>query len=365
MVIRSTTPLTTVPVPLGKKSYDIEIGSGCLNRIGTALEMFAPVSSAVILTDQNVQRFGYAQRVADFVSQCGVDVNVLSIEAGERSKTIETVNVLWNVLCDDRIDRRAVLFAVGGGVIGDIAGFVAATFARGIRFFQVPTTLLAQVDSSIGGKVGIDLPNAKNMVGTFQQPLGVLADTEVLSTLPKEQFLCGMGEVVKYAVALDAELFRFLESHITDICNREPKTLRHIIAACCRIKAKLVAEDEFDLNGQRALLNYGHTFGHVFEVMSNFTLLHGLAVSVGSIYAARLALKIGLIQQTLLDKHLALFESLGLPTALDRPVDGTQAVEMMQRDKKTEFGKLRFVLPTGLGQCRLIEGIDPKFIADA
>ncbi|MDR0871238.1 MAG: 3-dehydroquinate synthase [Planctomycetaceae bacterium] len=357
--------LQTVPVPLGEKSYHIEIGSDNLEHIGEVLETFAPVSSAVILTDRNVQQLGYAQRVAENVSLRGIDTNILSIEAGEQSKTVETANALWNALLEDGTDRRSVLLAVGGGVVGDIGGFVAATFARGIRFFQVPTTLLAQVDSSVGGKVGLDLPNAKNMVGAFHQPLGVLVDTQTLATLPDEQFLSGLGEVAKYAVSLDADLFQFLEQNTESVNKREPETLQKIVVACCKLKAGIVAEDEFDTKGHRVLLNYGHTFGHVFEIMSKFTLLHGLAVAAGSIHAAKLALKLGLIDETLLNRHLALFKALRLPTVLDTEIDWEQAAEIMQYDKKTEFGKLCLVLPTGPGQCQLIDDIGTKLVAES
>ncbi|GHT41244.1 3-dehydroquinate synthase [Planctomycetales bacterium] len=273
-------------VSLGNRNYDIEIGTGNLKNAGTFLNSFKPVSLAVILTDTNVQRFGYAERVAEAIAETGVDANILSVGAGEQSKAIETANTLWETLLEDGIDRKAVLVAVGGGVVGDLGGFVAATFARGIRFFQVPTTLLAQVDSSVGGKVGIDLPKGKNAVGAFHQPLGVLIDTQTLQTLPVEQYLSGLGEIVKYGASLDVKLFEYLETNVEKINQRDNETLQQIVEQCCRIKAKIVVEDEFETTGRRILLNYGHTFAHSFEIISNFTILHGLAVSIGLIYAA-------------------------------------------------------------------------------
>jgi 3-dehydroquinate synthase len=348
-----------IPVSLGSRSYDITIGDGCLRNVGSMLAGFQPISSAVVLTDTNVQHFGYAEQVAASIADVGISAHVLSVAAGEQSKTIETANSLWEMLLADSTDRKAVIVAVGGGMIGDLGGFVAATFARGIRFFQVPTTLLAQVDSSVGGKVGIDLSTAKNMVGAFHQPLGVLIDTETLQTLPEEQYLSGLGEVVKYGVSLDAALLEFFESHIVPIKRRDSAVLQKIIAECCRIKAKIVAEDEHETTGKRVLLNYGHTFAHAFEVLSNYTILHGLAVSMGSICAARLALRLNLVDEAFLHRQLELHRALDLPVDYPADFESERVIELMRHDKKSEFGKLRFVLPTELGQCRVVTGIEP------
>lgn len=351
-----------VPVSLGSRSYDIAFGSGNLHAIGAQLTAFRPISSAVVLTDTNVHHFGYAERVAASIADAGIPAHVLSVAAGEQSKTIETANSLWELLLTDGTDRKAVLVAVGGGVIGDLGGFVAATYARGIRFFQVPTSLLAQVDSSVGGKVGIDLTAAKNMVGAFHQPLGVLIDTETLQTLPEEQFLSGLGEVVKYGVSLDADLFRYIEMNIEPIKCRDNAVLQKIVAECCRIKAQIVSQDEYEISGQRILLNYGHTFAHAFEIASGYTLLHGLAVSMGMICAARLALSLAGAEGTslsvnlldeLLDRQIAIHRALGLPVEYPSEFERQYIIELMRRDKKSEFGTLRFVLPTGLGQCRV------------
>ena len=349
-----------VPVSLGSRSYDIVVGSGQLHNTGTLLAAFQPVSSAIVLTDANVQRFGYADRVAASIAGAGIPAHILSVAAGEQSKTIETANTLWETLLEDGTDRKTVLVAVGGGVVGDLGGFVAATYARGIRFFQVPTTFLAQVDSSVGGKVGIDLTAAKNMVGAFHQPLGVLIDTETLQTLPEEEYLSGLGEVVKYGVSLDALLFQYIEDNIDAIKRRDNAVLQKIVAECCRIKAQIVAEDEYETTGRRTLLNYGHTFGHAFETASGYTILHGLAVSMGSLCAARLALRLGLVDEAFLHRQLELHRTLNLPVEYPAEFDPQRIVELMQRDKKSEFGKLRFVLPTGLGQCQIIEGIEPQ-----
>ena len=349
-----------VPVPLGSRSYDISIGSGLLNNAGALLKKFQPISSAVVLTDPNVQHVGYAKQVANSIAHAGIIVHGLTVDAGEESKTVAWANSLWESLCRDGIDRKAVLVAVGGGVIGDLGGFVAATYARGIRFFQVPTTLLAQVDSSVGGKVGIDLPAAKNMVGAFHQPLGVLIDTETLSTLPEEQYGSGLGEVLKYGVSLDASLFQYIEANAEAINRRDSAALQQIVAECCRIKAKIVVDDEYETTGRRVLLNYGHTFAHALEVWSDYTVLHGQAVAMGLIYAARLAERRGLVDEAFLRRQLDLHRALNLPVEYPSAFAPERMIELMRHDKKSEFGKLRFVLPTGLGECRVVEGIEPQ-----
>jgi 3-dehydroquinate synthase len=218
------------------------------------------------------------------------------------------------------------------------------------------------VDSSVGGKVGIDLPKAKNMVGAFLQPLGVLIDTKTLQTLPDDQYRSGLGEVVKYGVSLDAELFQRLETNIEKINLRDKTILKQIVADCCRIKAKIVAEDEFETTGQRVLLNYGHTFAHAFEIQSHFALLHGLAVSIGSICAARLAVRMGFVDEIFLKRQISFHQALGLPTEIPNGIDWKQTIELMRHDKKSEFGKLRFVLPTGIGNCRLVDDVDARLL---
>ena len=353
----------TVHISLAHRSYDIVVGSGNLKSVGTALASFDRISQCIVLTDANVAELGYAKRVAESIADAGIGVDVLSIAAGEQSKAIETAATLWEELLECQADRRSVLVAVGGGVIGDLGGFVAATFARGIRFFQVPTTLLAQVDSSVGGKVGIDLPTAKNMVGAFHQPLGVLIDTQTLQTLSDEQYASGLGEVVKYAASLDAELFELLETNIDGIRKRCPELLQKIVATCCRIKAKIVEQDEFETKGHRVLLNYGHTFGHAFESLSDYTLPHGLAVSMGLICAAKLALRLGKVDSAFVQRQISLHHSLGLPT-VPPEYDSKKILELMRHDKKTEFGTLRFVLPIGLGHCVVVDGVSEADVCE-
>jgi len=352
-----------VRVPLSQNGYEIEIGSGNLVHVGPLLASSGSVSRCEIITDENVNLL-YAQRIADCISDHGIDVDLRVVLSGEESKSIATVEAVWDAMLEDGVDRKTVLVAVGGGVVGDLAGFAAATFARGIRFLQVPTTLLSQVDSSVGGKVGVNLEKAKNMVGAFHQPIAVLIDTDTLNTLDDVQYRSGLGEVVKYAESLDADFFVVLEKNVDKILNREPVFLRKMIARCCQIKAEIVLQDERETTGLRAKLNYGHTFAHAFEACYGLGVVpHGLAVSVGSICAARLAERLGRISEEVVQRITQLHQALRLPTTLEelspKTVDTQALLDAMLHDKKSEHGQLRFVLPSRLGACELVSGIDP------
>jgi 3-dehydroquinate synthase len=351
-------PLRTVHVALGERSYPIEIGTGNLPDAGRFLQTRRKVSHAVIITDANVEH-RHAMTVAEGLSNADVLVDLLVVDPGEATKCAEVLEGLWNKLLDLGADRRTVITAVGGGVIGDLAGFVAASYARGLAFLQVPTTLLAQVDSSVGGKVGINLSGAKNMVGAFWQPMGVVIDTAVLETLPAREYRSGLAEVVKYGVILDADFFAYLEQNVAGLNAREPEVLREIIAQSCRLKAQVVSKDEREETGLRAVLNYGHTFCHAFETLTGYgKLLHGEAVSIGMDCAARLAERMGRIDGELVDRQHKLLTALGLPTAVP-DVDSEEVLRVMQRDKKVEHGKLRFVLPSRLGQVELVGNVNP------
>lgn len=248
-------------------------------------------------------------------------------------------------------------------MVGDLAGFVAATFARGVPFFQVPTSLLAQVDSSVGGKVAINLPEAKNMVGAFYQPRGVLIDLATLETLPEREYRSGLAEVVKYGVILDAQFFAFLEEHRRALLSREPKVLLPVVERCCRLKADIVEQDETEQTGLRAVLNYGHTFGHAIETLTSYgEYLHGEAVAMGMMCAARLSERLGMVGTELFHRQETLLRELGLPTRLPRlPI--AEMLTVMQHDKKAQHGKLRFVLPRRLGHVELVEGVPSDTVA--
>jgi 3-dehydroquinate synthase len=312
----------------------------------------------VLITDGNLETT-HARAAAESFNNFGIDVDLLVVEPGETSKSVDMADALWNQMLAVGTDRKSVVVAVGGGVIGDLAGFVAATFARGLALVQVPTTLLAMVDSAVGGKVGVNLPGAKNMVGAFWQPAGVLIDTATLATLPDREYRAGLAEVVKYGVILDAAFFAFLEANVARINSRDAAALVTIIERCCRLKADVVEQDEREETGLRAVLNYGHTFCHAIEAVSGYgELLHGEAVSIGMMCAARLAERLGRIDAGLGQRQQALLAALKLP--VDVPaLDHDSLLAAMQRDKKVEHGRLRFVLPTKLGHVELVGDIDP------
>jgi 3-dehydroquinate synthase len=345
--------VSIVRVQLAERSYSIEIGTGNLVALGAHAADWCKLSHAIVITDQNVEA-PHAQQAAESLVDAGAAVDVLVIEAGEESKDVDTAASLWNQLLSIGADRKSVVFAVGGGVIGDLAGFVAATFARGLPFVQVPTTLLAQVDSSVGGKVGINLEGAKNMVGAFWQPAGVLIDTAVLATLPDREYRAGLAEVVKYGVILDADFFAYLEGHVAELTDRDPAVLEHVVTRCCRLKADVVEADERETTGLRAVLNYGHTFCHALETVTGYgQYLHGEAVSLGMLCASRLAERLGRVDAKFTARQHTLLAALGLPVEFPDTNRG-QLLDAMMHDKKVEHGRLRFVLPSRMGHVELV-----------
>jgi 3-dehydroquinate synthase len=353
-----TADTTTVRVQLSERSYDIEIGAGLLNSTGPFVAARARISHALVITDTNVNQ-PHAACVAKSLTEAGAHVDILVVEPGEQSKSVARANQLWQDFLNVGADRKSIVVAVGGGVIGDLAGFVAATYGRGIALVQVPTTLLAQVDSSVGGKVGVNLPGAKNMVGAFWQPRGVLIDTDVLNTLPAREYRSGLAEVVKYGVILDADFFADLEQHVDGLNQRRPDVLQYVVARCCRLKADVVEADEREETGLRAVLNYGHTFAHAIEAVSGYgELLHGEAVSIGMLCASRLAEALGRVDAEFTRRQRELLAALGLPVDVPN-IDHDQLLSAMQHDKKVEHGQLRFVLPTKMGHVELISGIHP------
>ena len=368
--------MISVPVELKDVSYSIDVEQNSLERVGIALESLGNVSRIILISDEIVDDL-YGQIVAKSIVDRGLDLDVIVIPVGEASKSIDVAYSIWERFLEIGIDRRSVAVALGGGVVGDLTGFVAATYQRGIRLFQIPTSLLAQVDSSVGGKTAINLPKGKNMVGAFYQPCGVLIDPEVLSSLPAEQYQSGLGEVIKYGVSLDDVFFTTLESNIEQINARDSDMLGVIIAQCCRIKAQIVSEDEKETTGRRALLNYGHTFGHALETALGYGALpHGYGVSIGSVLAARLANRLAKkgdsrfieISEDWIERQISLAQALGLPTCLadigrafsDAPeTEPQRLVALASSDKKAEFGKLNFILPIRLGECVYVKDVAP------
>ncbi len=355
----------TVHVRLSERSYDIQIGSGTVHESGRFLIDRLATTHAVVITDENVES-SHAENVTRSLEAEGVDTHMLVADPGEASKSIDVLAELWEAMLEVGTDRKSIVVAVGGGVVGDLAGFAAASYARGIACLQVPTTLLAQVDSSVGGKTGVNLPEAKNMVGAFWQPLGVLIDIDVLATLPEREYRAGLAEVVKYGVILDADFFAYLEANIAGLNERHADVLQHVIARCCRLKADVVEADEREETGHRAVLNYGHTFCHAIEAATGYgELLHGEAVSIGMICASRLAERLKRPDTEQVDNEFTrrqseLLAALGLPVDLPEEfpeIGADRLIELMRHDKKVEHGRLRFVLPTRMGHVELVDDV--------
>ena len=314
---------------------------------------------AVIITDSNVAST-HAATVHQSLAADGWRSEIEILPAGETSKSLDVLSNIYDRLIEWNADRRTLIIAVGGGVVGDAAGFIAATFMRGLPYIQVPTTLLSAVDSSVGGKTGVNHPRAKNMIGSFYQPIGVFIDTATLETLPDREYRAGLAEVVKYGVILDAEFLSYLENHVQDINSRKPDVLRHIIGQSCQLKADVVEEDEFETKGLRAALNYGHTFGHAFEALAGYgELLHGEAVAIGMVHASRLAERRGLIDSSLTERQIALLHALHLPTTLPGglTISTDDVLSRMRLDKKSVAGSLRFILPTKAGTVKMYSDI--------
>jgi 3-dehydroquinate synthase len=342
-------------VNLGERSYDIVVTDHDLAGLGPFARQRARGASALVVTDDNV--VPHAVKAGDVLGQAGYRVALAVRPAGEAQKSLEVASALYDRLVDLPADRRTLIVAVGGGVVGDLAGFVASTYARGLPLLMVPTTLLAMVDSSVGGKVAVNHPRAKNLIGTFHQPVGVYIDISLLDSLPEREYKSGLAEVVKYGVILDAEFFAFLEKNADAVLRRERAALQHIVLHSCALKARIVEQDEREETGLRAVLNYGHTFAHAFETAAGYgAWLHGEAVAAGMICASRLAERRGLIGADVTARQRRLLEAFGLPTA---PADWAveALIATMRSDKKSLAGKLRFILPQRLGAVALHEDI--------
>ena len=296
----------------------------------------------------------------------GLQVDVMQMDDGEAEKNLQVYQQTMDFLLAARHNRSTCLIALGGGVVGDLCGFVAATFQRGVDFVQIPTTLLAQVDSSVGGKTAVNHPQGKNMIGAFHQPVAVLADTATLGTLPSREYAAGLAEVVKYGVIVDAAFFEFLEEHSDDLLAKDGAVLSQVILRCCAIKAEVVSADERE-SGRRAILNYGHTFGHGIEKLCGYgQWLHGEAVAIGMVMAARLSVAVAGLDESVVMRLTALLRRLGLPTALDQASRKVATIEAMMDvmglDKKVVDGRLRFIVASQLGQVQVRDDIDAAVV---
>ncbi len=338
-----------VNVELAERSYEIRIGYGISKEPAVA----APVienRKCLLVSDSNVFPL-YGERVLEILRKNGAsNVESVVFTAGEESKNLETILTICRKAAQANLDRKSILVALGGGVTGDMAGFSAAIYMRGIRFIQIPTTLLAMVDSSVGGKTGVDIPEGKNLIGAFHQPDGVFIDTEFLNTLPSRQYLCGMAEIIKTAAILDPVFFDLLETNVELIRARDKDFTAEMIARCCALKADVVAQDEKE-SGLRAILNFGHTFGHAFECRADYTLPHGEAVAVGMVLAARLSAARGLLSGGDAERLTRLIRGVGLPVVPPAGHSSAEIIETMFKDKKTMNGILRFVLLNAIGKA--------------
>lgn len=340
-------------VNLEKNSYEIMIEDS-FSKLGSYLKQTLHSSQICIVTEENIAAF-YLEQVQKEAENAGFTVSVCFIEGGEHHKNLETVQQIYKVLVQQGFDRRSAVLALGGGIVGDIAGFAAATYMRGIDFVQVPTTLLAQVDSSVGGKVGVNFLDTKNMIGNFYQPCFVYINTETLLTLTDGDYRSGLGEVIKYAVMYDKDLFAFLSEQAEQINGLEKAVLQTVIERCCLIKSEIVSQDEKE-NGIRAILNLGHTFAHGFESITDFSVPHGQCVALGTICAGYLANLLGKLSMDELEKIKGLCKKLKLPEhILYRDFD--KLYHYMQSDKKAVNGNLRFVIPERIGKVEIIDGI--------
>jgi len=355
--------LEKVSVELGERSYDIEIGAGILAALGPKMKSLGLKGRVAVITNDTVEPL-YGAAVVDSLKGSGFDVTLIVIPDGEEYKSLPWASYLYDRLLTMRFDRKCALVALGGGVIGDLTGFVAATYMRGIPFVQVPTTLLSQVDSSVGGKTGVNHPLGKNMIGAFYQPVYVCADVATLGTLPQAEFLSGMAEVVKYGVIYDAEFYAYIEASREAILSKEPSAVSRVIKRSCEIKADVVNKDERE-SGLRAILNYGHTVGHAVEALTNYTgYRHGEAVAIGMVVAARLAHRSGLCGREVEARVESLLSAIGLPVKM--PVFAPDAVlAAMAIDKKAEGGKVKMVLPTKIGEVVITAEWDEKTLVEA
>jgi 3-dehydroquinate synthase len=344
--------LYDVPVNLGERSYNIHIGAGVLDRLGGLCAKAGLKGKCLVITDENVGGY-YAQTVIQSLESAGFSASLSTLPAGEQTKCGEQVFALYSRCIEAGLDRHSFIVALGGGVIGDLAGFVAATYLRGIPFVQVPTSLLAMVDSSVGGKTGINLPEGKNLVGAFYQPELVLADLQTLETLPIREYRAGLAEVVKYGIIYDAPFFQTLEENIGELPNLgNTSLLAQVVGRCCEIKAEVVAQDERE-GGLRAILNFGHTAGHALEKVAGYgEYVHGEAVAIGSVFAARASVALAGLSQSGCDRIEHMFQALELPVnAPGYKWDDLRAALVV--DKKTVAGMPKFVLVPSIGKSTI------------
>ena len=349
----------SVEIPLQERSYFIDIGNGLLDGIGSTRAL-PKASAAFIVTNETVGPL-YVGQLANVLKNHYKYVHTVTLPDGEEFKTWQTLQKIFDALLEHGADRKTVLFALGGGVVGDMTGFAAASYMRGVPFIQVPTTLLAQVDSSVGGKTAINHPLGKNMIGAFYQPQMVVCDLETLDTLPERELAAGLAEVIKYGPISDMEFMQWLEDNMSDLLARDRTALAHAVKRSCEIKAWVVGQDEREA-GLRAILNFGHTFGHAIEAgMGYGAWLHGEGVAAGMVMAAELSKRLGMVDEAFVKRLRKLIERAGLPVRgprIDEQDNAGRYLQLMRIDKKSEAGEIRFVLIDGPGKAVVLPAPD-------
>lgn len=352
--------MSVLTVNLAEHSYDILIGSGLLTSLGQRCADVGLSSRVALITNPTVNAI-YGGIATEALEKSGFAVTVVEIPDGEEYKNAATLSGVYDALIEAGLDRRSFIVALGGGVAGDLAGFAAATYLRGIPFVQVPTTLLAQVDSSVGGKTAIDHPRGKNLIGAFYQPRLVLIDVETLSTLPDREFRAGLAEVIKYGVAIDLPFFEYLEQHAERILAKDPACLETLIRRCCGIKARVVELDEKE-SGLRAVLNYGHTIGHAFETVAGYReLVHGEAIALGMVLAARISAALGHCSAADVQRITALITRFGLRTEPPK-AERIRLQEAIVTDKKSRNGTISFICNQGIGAFAVEQLLPDKML---
>ncbi|MCC4800184.1 3-dehydroquinate synthase [Enterovibrio norvegicus] len=350
-----------IDVNLGDRSYPISIGAGLLSD--PAFFTDAQGRQVVVVTNETIAPL-YAEKLMDTLKEAGGMPALLSLPDGEQYKTLDTFNVINTFLLEGNYARDVLIVALGGGVIGDVVGFAAACYQRGVDFIQVPTTLLSQVDSSVGGKTAVNHPLGKNMIGAFYQPKAVVIDIDVMATLPEREFAAGIAEVIKYGIITDLPFFVWLEENLDALNALDADALVYAIKRCCQIKADVVAEDEKE-SGVRALLNLGHTFGHAIEAEMGYgNWLHGEAVAAGTVMAAQTAHLQQLLSQEDVSRITSLLENAKLPVKAPATMDYDAFIKHMKRDKKVLSGQLRFVLPTSIGTAEVVANVTTETLAE-
>ena len=351
-----------ITVHLGTRTYPVLVGPGLLGEAGRECGRLGLGKRLALVTQAPAAR--HAGTVAESLRAAGFEPHLIEVPDGESAKSLDRAAALWDAFLGLGLDRASAVVAVGGGVVGDLAGFAAASYMRGVAYVQVPTSLLAQVDASVGGKVAVNHPRAKNLIGTFHQPRLVLIDPEALGSLPEREYRSGLAEVVKTGAALNAELFVTLEGHLDALRRRDPALLETVIATCCAEKATIVEQDEREESGLRMVLNYGHTVGHALEALTGYgSWLHGEAVAVGIVAAARLSTRLGLTDARTAERQIALLRAVGLPTRFETPTP-REIAGALRHDKKAREGRVPFVLLKGLGHAEVCFDVPSELVLD-